>query len=548
MRGPGFAFVSVLVVSASAASFGLPSVAGAAGSGGAAFRAPIYVDDQLAGSEGFVMEAPARTPSGGADPQRRLIYVTHEGTTLFYRTGASQSPTGDSDFASTYRNQVNLWTSTDDGKTWQRSDFAKVGPVGSGFHTNPTENTGFSDPDITADGDGNVYITGIDLANDALVSSPDGGATWPTGTAQCREGDRPWLAGGPGHTVFLANDPEEGPWQVVRSTDAGASCSTAYLDRQPGNATGYGKIVYDETTDTLWDAAITGNTVGAISFAGANAAFDKASGSSSPTPTSIGTFTYHQITPPGQTTSFNTFWKAQLAESSDPPPAPRTLYVVWSTQESPTNHVYLASSTDNGEHWTTTTVASPTGTAYSPWVTAGTDGRAAVAWEEYAKPAPSISGAAADDKLYVKLAMISGGNTDHPTVDQVVDPMGAHGPVHVGPICTSGTTCVASPTGDRRLGEFFTMNPDRYGCVMLAVGDTMMTDPVTGGALPTARGLYTVQDSGASLTGTDCAASHPDLKATLPELSDPALAAVAAFLVAGAVVVRRRRAPVIVKG
>ena len=535
MRKPRLAFVGVVSVAAAAASFGLPAVAGASGDS-TAFRPPIYVDNQLAGSEGFVMEAPARTPSGAANAPRRLIYVTHEGTTLFYRTGASQSATGNTDFATTYRNQVNLWTSADDGKTWQRADFN-----GSGFFTNPAENSGFSDPDITTDGDGNVYITGIDLANDSLVSSPDGGVTWPTGTVQCREGDRPWLAGGPGHTVFLANDPEEGPWQVVRSSDAGASCSTAYLDRQPGNATGYGKIVYDDRTDTLWDAAISGNTVGAISYAGASAAFDKAATSPPSTPTSIGTFTYHQITPPGETTSFNTFWKAQLAESSDAAPATRTLYVVWTTQETPTNHVFLASSNDNGNHWTTTTVASPAGTAYSPWVTAGTDGRAAVAWEEYANPVPSPSSAPADDKLFVKLAMISGGNTDHPSVDQVVEPMGAHGPVHVGPICTSGTTCVASPTGDRRLGEFFTMNPDRYGCVMMAVGDTMMKDSVTGGELPTARGLYTVQDSGTSLTGADCAAAHPDLQANLPELADPALAVVAGLLVAGAVVIRRRR-------
>src|SRR5436305_8321281 len=122
MRKPRIAFVSAITVTAAAAAFGVPTVAGASGNG-AAFRPPTYVDNQLAGSEGFVMEAPATTPSGAANAPRRLIYVTHEGTTLFYRTGASQSPTGDSDFGSTYRNEVNLWTSADDGKTWQRADF-----------------------------------------------------------------------------------------------------------------------------------------------------------------------------------------------------------------------------------------------------------------------------------------------------------------------------------------------------------------------------------------------------------------------------------------
>ena len=500
MRKHTIALASAFALIATAAAVGVPASARTK-TGAVGFRSPIYVDNQLAGSEGFVMEAPGKTPSGAVTAQRRLIYVTHEGTTLFYRTGGAQSPTGDADFVSNYRNQVNLWTSTDDGKTWQRANFN-----GTGFFTNPTQNTGFSDPDITADGDGNVYITGIDLANDALVSSPDGGQTWPTGTAQCHEGDRPWLAGGPGHSVFLADDASTADWLVVRSTDGGATCSSAYLDRQV-DGTGYGKIVYDATTDTLWEAAIKGNTVGAISYVGAMKAFDKAAKDG--TTGSIGAFKYHQInTPQGQAYSTNTFWKAQLAQSTDA--ANRTLYVVWATQETPTNHVYLASSTDNGAHWITTTVASPTGTAYSPWLTAGTDGRVAVAWEEFAKPAPDVSSAPADDPMYLKLAMINGGNTAHPRVVQVIDPMGTHGPVHVGPICTNGTACVASPTGDRRLGEFFTMNPDRYGCVMLAVGDTMMKDPATGGELPTARGLYTVQDSGTSLTGRDCATAHPD--------------------------------------
>ena len=44
------------------------------------------------------------------------------------------------------------------------------------------------------DAGGRVYNTGIDLVNDALFSSVDGGKSWDRGTAQC-DGDRPWLAG-----------------------------------------------------------------------------------------------------------------------------------------------------------------------------------------------------------------------------------------------------------------------------------------------------------------------------------------------------------------
>jgi len=49
-------------------------------------------------------------------------------------------------------------------ETWQRTVFGQ-----SGFATDPTKNTGFSDPDLTQDEGGRVYDTGIDLANDAIV-------------------------------------------------------------------------------------------------------------------------------------------------------------------------------------------------------------------------------------------------------------------------------------------------------------------------------------------------------------------------------------------
>ena len=531
MRTPTLALAGALAVLTTAATIGAPMAAGAAGGSATAFREPIYVDNQLAGSEGFVIDA---VDPHNPDAPNRLVYATHEGTTLFYRTGGSQSPVGDGDFASTYRNQVNLWTSIDDGKSWQRANFN-----GTGFFTNPAQNSGFSDPDITQDGDGNVYIAGINLANDSLVSSPDRGATWPTGTAQCHEGDRPWLAGGPGRSVFMANNPSAiGTGHiVVRSTDGAASCSSTYLDRQ-ADGTGYGKILYDADTDTLWEAAIKGSTVGAISFQGAMAAFDNAPAPApTATATKIGGFTYHSIAP----ATFNTFWKTQIAQSSDA--TNKVLYVVWTTQESGPNHVMLGWSRDNGATWQTMPVAAETtGTAYSPWVAAGTDGRLAVAWNEYGNLATSIGNTAADNPLYLKMAMISGGDTDSPTVDQVVEPLGPNRPMHKGPICTSGTTCVASPTGDRRLGEFFTIAPDRFGCVMLATGDTMMKDSATGGELPTARGLYTVQDAGTSLTGADCAAAHPDaVGPALPEAPTPALIAIAGVLVLSLVAVRRRR-------
>src|SRR3954451_1894289 len=232
------------------------------------FRKPVFVDKQLAGSEGFVMYA---------GTSHRLIYVTHEGTTLLYRGGLTGGPGGDGDFVSNYRNQVNLWTSKDDGRTWQRVDWN-----GTGFFTPPSGNLGFSDPDITTDAAGTVYITGIDLANDALVSSPDGGKTWPTGTVQCHEGDRPWLAGGPKKgTVFLSTNSSASDGIIVRSTDSGASCSSASASRVSGSWGGFGKILYDQHNDTIYEAAIsgpdTGNAIGIVALPHATKRFDSGS-------------------------------------------------------------------------------------------------------------------------------------------------------------------------------------------------------------------------------------------------------------------------------
>ena len=42
---------------------------------------------------------------------------------------------------------------------------------------------------------------------------------------------------------------------------------------------------------------------------------------------------------------------------------------------------------------------------------------------------------------------------------------------------------------------------DARGCVLIATGDTRLTDPTTGGPLPTARPLYLHQNGGPSLLG-----------------------------------------------
>src|SRR4029077_13891779 len=92
---------------------------------------------------------------------------------------------------------------------------------------------------------------------------------------------------------------------------------------------------------------------------------------------------------------------------------------------------------------------------------------------------------------------------------------------------------------DRRLGDYFTNTLDQNGCVLIATGDTMLTDPITGGQFSTGRPLFLQQASGPSLTtGQSC--SSP-LAVVTPEVpAVPALAAIAGLAGIAVVAARRR--------
>src|SRR5947209_8620438 len=230
----------------------VPSVARASSFG---FAKPVYVDRMLHGGEPSVAYA---LKSG------LLVYTAHEGTTHLFSSAALFAPAESGAWLGTYHNQVNIWTSADHGRTWQ------IVPFGTG--TNPLA-TGFSDPDLTQDDAKNIYNTGINLANDALFSSQNGGRTWPTGTPQCHEGDRPWLAGGKANEAFLSTDTEESGHETFHSTDAGASCSSNAIPDNGstpdgGTYTGTGKLYYDPTRGNLVEPVYYLNSSGAFDGVG----------------------------------------------------------------------------------------------------------------------------------------------------------------------------------------------------------------------------------------------------------------------------------------
>ena len=129
------------------------------------------------------------------------------------------------------------------------------------------------------------------------------------------------------------------------------------------------------------------------------------------------------------------------------------------------------------------TIPIPEGDAMWPWIVAGDDGRVAVAWLQNLKGKPN--------EFYWYVAMTTNGHgstvacSDGSTKSvkpQFAVANASTRPVHVGAVCLNGTNCNASPgdAGDRRLGDFITVNFDKDGQLFVTGGDTTLPNPAGG--------------------------------------------------------------------
>jgi hypothetical protein len=480
---PLLSLAALFVLSALAVA--LPG-ASAAGPSAPTFAPPIYVDQTLAGGEPEIF---ADTLHG------RLIYSSHEGTTHLYRDGIVSSPWGDFNFVANYCNQVNIWTSPDGGANWYRDRY-----LGSQCPTSPTINTGFSDPDLTQDAGGRVYDTGINLVNDALFASADGGQTWTQGNADCHDGDRPWLAGGKANQVFMGTDTLEGSGsghQVFVSNDGGQTCSATGIDdngslSDGGSWSAFGKLYYDRLNGAVVEPAVFMHGDGSF---GVGISTMQSGGTS---------FTPHEGF---HGTSMYAHWPAIAIDSAG------TVYVVWDTDNRQAgtsggcngaatpaaNSIMMISTNDMGKTWSApVAVAHPGTRVLWPWIVAGDAGKVSVIWyqTESQDGMPDLDCQAGH--IHVMEVTLANATTKNPT-GTIVDAAGRY--VHNGWVCQGGTTCVATGQ-DRRLGDYFTNTLDARGCVLIATGDTRLVDPTTGSAYPTARPLFIRQNGGPRLIGS----------------------------------------------
>jgi len=473
------------------------------------FASPVFVDQVRAGGEPGVMHS---------NRFGNLVYTSHEGTTHIDRSGGAGSI---QQFlcpglltADCYKNHVWIWTSDDGGKTWQLRDEA-------------LPYTGFSDPDLSQDASGSIYNTGIDLANDSVFSSQDGGKTWPHGTTNCHEGDRPWLAGGVAGEVFMSTDTEENGHTVFQSTNYADSCGlTGIADNgtfDGENYSGFGKLTYDPFDGSLIEPAVfqhsDGTTgVGISRLPNAHKAFSSGGGTWQP----------QEIVYP--TTVYSPFGAPQVMSMD----SSENIYFAWDTNErdpngtggcsqtipntggGPTplpNHIMLVAGKHVGPgKWTflppVSLASQGNARVLWPWSVAGSGGNLSVVWYQMDKmvdPDCDIyNGQTVPDvKTYIFEAQIT--NATNLSKRQITVTNASGRFIHQGGICDSGTTCVATGQ-DRRLGDYFTNSIDARGCVIIASGDTTVPDPVTGGPRATSLPIFIKQITGPSLTtGKSCA-------------------------------------------
>jgi hypothetical protein len=501
---------------------GLGNIDAASAMGAVGYSSPVFVDSVRAGGEPLIWYS---------HKFGDLIYSSHEGTTHLDRNGATGAASTAGFLCpgalepmvqqSCYSNHVWIWTSTDHGKTWV-------------WREEGLQYSGFSDPDLTEDAAGNIYDTGINLVNDALFSSPDGGKTWPTGTANCTGGDRPWLAGGKANEVFLSTDTNQAGHQLFYSNDAGASCSsTTIVDNGAyggGTYSGFGKMAYDPVDGSIVEPAQFHNADGSFGVGIsrlANAAQAFSSGS--------GTFQPQEVV--NKTSVFSPFGVPEIVVMD----AQENIYFSWDTDDreastttngcgqlpnmagGPTpkpSHIMFVTGKHVGPgSWQFSAPISleaygpariPGTRSLWPWTVVGSPGNVSVVWYQMdqlvdpdcdiaasnGQPAPGV-------KTYIYEAHIT--NALDPASRAVTVTNASGRSIHQGGICDSGTTCAATGQ-DRRLGDYFTNYVDANGCVIIASGDTTVPDAVSGTDRITSLPIFIAQNSGPSLSGKDCGA------------------------------------------
>jgi hypothetical protein len=452
------------------------------------FAPPMYIDRDRAGGE------PVSVVAGDGS----ISVSAHAGTTHIYKNPTAAPGAGD--FAIGYWNQTLNWRSDDGGDSWEY-----VGIAGQNQGPHSATSTGFSDPDFAMDQAGNIYNVEIDLANVSVFKSNDDGQSYLQANPEAWFGDRPWVTGLEADEVFLYTNL---PRFMLKSVDGGITW--APVTNTPGGTNGVtnnqspahppigGKSIPDPLNPNNGLIAPVGgqDSVGRFAIGVENDA-----DVDNPVAPHIN-WTLHNFGPMGRAEQF---FGVVAADSVG------NVYQAGAGGYGGANDV-----TPNGEvsfgYFDRSTgtanpekinIPTPQGDALWPWAIAGDEDRAAVVWYQNLAGEPT--------KFYPYIAVThnatgttvtcSDGSTKHlPPRFTVLN--ASQRPVFVGNICLAGTNCNANTNfqaGDRRLGDFFTVNFDHEGNLFIVTADTMIPNPVNGQQKPVGNPIFIKQIEGGDL-------------------------------------------------
>lgn len=393
----------------------------AAGETAPVYGAPLLIDDVRAGGEPVIAVMPSGT----------LIVSTHPGWTHYH---PGDDPLATTDLLVPANAQSYLWRSTDGGATWTHVDILPVANV-------PRSTAlGVSDPEFTILDDGTICMTDlIGLASSSVSCSSDDGVTWLPGNSVASGGpnDRQWLASTGNELYFTANyfvdhhiqaSNDKGlTWERRGDVPCGLDIvSNPHTDHLIGGCTN--GLTVSEDAGFTWDVRGTG-----MEFGGQRI-----------------------MTEPAVDAAGNTYMAFTKGE--------RELWVGVTPDEGQT-WMAFHNITAEFASWALDNPHGETPNAGSyiwPWISAGSEGRVAVSWiGQYDVTSSSSS----SGPWYIFTATLLGAHTEMPAV--FVNTLTPE-PMHVQPICQSGTTCQVSSvtgdeSGDRRLGDFFETTIDAEG-------------------------------------------------------------------------------------
>ena len=405
------------------------------------FGTPLLIDGTLAGGEPSIQPL----ADGG------LLYASHAGTTHLYKPPTD--PHDPSGWATTYSGSINTWRSDDDGATWQPVPLLEQ-------ETGRSLPIGFSDPSTAVDRAGNVYLSAIDTATVYVGRSVDGRSFTGNKLASFNM-DREWLAADEDGVVYMIATPMYVPWPdpsgpgvsqagrvLWRSTTGGEDWEEMLGRALPGNGSS-SPIAINPVDGSLWWPA----TVYSDHYSPSDVLEWPNARSGD-----LDTVIEHQVV--NGLPHRGGFFNASAFDDAG------NHYIAWNTDGS----VGIEFSDDGGATYTRSTIATTSKLIRWPWVTAGKDGRVAVAWLERTN---------ASQAWRVRVAVT---RTGHGWINACgteklpawTTVTATQSPIHTGYICETGLSCntQTGTAGDRRLGDYFTIAVDGDGQLVIAYGDT----------------------------------------------------------------------------